>query len=337
MKLSEIGELSLLAKIRERFKAVSTDILVGIGDDSAAVVPHDQMLLLTTDMMVEDSHFDLSFTTFFQLGFKIVSVNVSDIYAMGGTPRFILLDLAVPGDTKEDSIEDFFDGVRKAMNVYHLNLIGGDLSAAKSLTIAATLVGYAKKPVKRRGARPGDRIYVTGFLGDSACGLELLKRMNIGSGGLKRGEGSDLKATYSKYIKDGLTWKMVEPLIKRHLMPEARNPAGIAKTATSMIDVSDGLFIDLSRLCDESGVGAEVFMRQVPVSPQMKRAASAMGLDAYALATAGGEDYELLFTAPPGRKVDALCIGEITESDKILIDRNGIRRRFSYRGYEHWR
>lgn len=325
MKLSDLGELSLLQRIRERFNFSSPDVIAGIGDDSAAVVPRNQTLLLTTDMMAEGTHFDLGFTTYFQLGFKIISVNVSDIYAMGGSPRFALLDLAASKDTDERSIECFFDGIQKAMNVYHLRLIGGDLSASKSLVISATLIGYAGKPVMRSGARPGDRIYVTGNLGDSACGLELLQRIR-----------RPIAIEAGEKIDKPLRWSNMLPLIRRHLLPEARNPGKISKAATAMIDVSDGLFIDLSRLCDESGVGATVYMRQLPLSPQMKKAAAALGIEPYELATSGGEDYELLFTAPPRRKVDAVCIGEITTSGKIFIDGNGEKRQFSTEGYEHW-
>lgn len=326
MKLSEIGELSLLNRIRSRFRAGGRDVIAGIGDDSAVVIPRDRPLLLTTDMMTEGVHFDLGFTTCFQIGFKLVSVNVSDIYAMGGIPRFVLLDLAMEKKTDERCIESFFDGVQRAMNVYLVRLIGGDLSSSESgMAVSATLMGYAEKPVMRSGARPGDRIYVTGTLGDSACGLELLKRI-----------GRPLSIETGERTESPLSWLTMRPLLKRHLLPEARRPGRIAKAATAMIDVSDGLFIDLSRLCDESGVGARIYMRHLPLSREMKKAAAALGLGPYTLATSGGEDYELLFTAPPNRKVDAVRIGEITESGRVFVDRSGKERPFSPEGYRHW-
>ncbi|MGD0885178.1 MAG: thiamine-phosphate kinase [Thermodesulfovibrionales bacterium] len=326
MKLSERGEISLLKRIRERFAIRSKEVITGIGDDSAVVMPHDQNLLLTTDMMVEGTHFNLNFMNPCQLGFKIISVNVSDVYAMGGDPRFILLDIAWGGDTDDGFMESFFDGVERAMSKYSLQLIGGDLSSTQSfMTIAATLIGYAKKPVLRSGARPGDRIYVTGTLGDSACGFALLKVINRPLS-LESGEKTD----------SPVAWSVMRPLITRHLMPEARNPRQFSSRASAMIDISDGLFIDLSRICDESGVGARIYLKQVPLSPQMKKAASALGLDPYTLATSGGEDYELLFTAPSRRKLDAPCIGEITTSDRVVVHLDKSEKPFFAEGYRHW-
>lgn len=327
MRLDATGELSLLKRIRNRFNARAKDIVAGIGDDSAVVVPGKGSLLLTTDMMIEGVHFDLGYVTFFQLGFKIVSVNVSDIYAMGGKPRFVLIDLAAAGKTEERSVDSFFDGVQNALCAYGLSLIGGDLSSSPSGMVAsATVLGYAEKPVMRSGARPGDRIYVTGSLGDSACGHELLKRIR-----------RPLSIETGERTEEPLKWRVMGPLVKRHLMPEARRPGKIARVATAMIDVSDGLFIDLSRLCDESGVGARIYMKDAPISSQMKKAAYALGFDPYALATSGGEDYELLFTAPASRKVDAVCIGEVTTSGRVVVNEDGSERTFSAEGYRHWR
>lgn len=326
MRLADRGELSLVKSIKEKFRARSKDLVAGIGDDAAVILPQNKALLLTTDMMSEGIHFDLGFTTYFQLGFKIVSVNVSDIYAMGGEPRFLLLDIAAPAATDTEMLDGFFDGILEAMRLYGVRLVGGDLSASPVLTVSGTLVGYAKKPVMRSGARPGDRIYVTGNLGDSACGLELLKR-------IKR----PVRIERGARIDKPLGWATMRPLLSRHLMPEARKPGRISTVATAMIDVSDGLLLDLWRLCDESGVGARVYLKQVPVSPQMKKAASFMGMDPGALSTSGGEDYELLFTAPPKRTVDAVCIGEITGSGRTVVSANGLERPFTAEGYQHWR
>src|SRR4030066_2478230 len=178
MKLSQIGELLLLKKKRKRFKKLPPRVLIGIGDDAALIKPGNENLLVTTDMMVEGVHFDLSFMTPHQLGFKLVSVNVSDIFAMGGKPKFILLNVAMNKSTDKKAFDRFFEGAQKAMSLYGLSLVGGDISAPrKGIIVSATVLGYATKYVKRSGAKIGDRIHVTAKLGDSACGLELLKKI----------------------------------------------------------------------------------------------------------------------------------------------------------------
>lgn len=326
MKLSQIGELPLLQSIRERFKVRSKAIIAGIGDDAAVLEPEQQKLLLTTDMMTEGVHFDPAFITPFQIGFKIVSVNVSDIYAMGGEPRFMLLALAVNKRTTGEFIDSFLNGVQSAMDRYRIKLIGGDLSATPAgMVVSATLAGYAKRPVMRSGARPGDRIYVTGNIGDSACGLELLKNIKRPVA-VETGDKTDTP----------MRWSVMHQLIKRHLLPEARKLGKPSRYATSMIDISDGLFIDLTRLCDESRVGASINVKEIPVSVQMKKAAAFLGMDPLTFATSGGEDYELLFTVPAGKRVNARCIGEITRSDRIFTDADGKKRFFTAEGYRHW-
>lgn len=326
MKLTDIGELTLLKEIRTQFNCRAKDIIAGIGDDAAVVVPPRQSLLLTTDMMAEGIHFNLGFVTPYQVAFKLVSSNVSDIYAMGGTPRFILLNMAMGKDTDEEFLTSFFRGLKKAMALYRIKLIGGDLSSSMSgLVLSATLTGHAGKAVMRSGARPGDRIYVTGSLGDSACGLELLKRINR-----------------PVYLEDEdktnkpLKWRVMKPLIERHLLPVARAPKKIRGLATAMMDISDGLFIDLLRICDESRVGARVYLNRIPLSPGMKKASASLGIDPYRLAASGGEDYELLFTAPEDRKVAAVCIGEITEAKRVVVDAGKNERPLLPEGYQHW-
>lgn len=326
MRLSEIGELALLESIRQRFDTSSGKVVLGIGDDAAVLKPDFRKLLLTTDMMTEGIHFDLNLITPYQLGFKVVSVNVSDIYAMGGSPAFLLLAMAVNGNTSEEFIEAFFDGVQKALDIYKVKLIGGDLSSSrKDMVISATLAGYARLPVLRSGARPGDRIYVTGKLGDSACGLALLRLINRPVA-IETGDKTD----------QPLKWQIMQPLIKRHLLPRAVNPKEFYSCATSMMDISDGLFIDLARICEASGVGAKIYMRDIPLSSQMKKAAAFLDMDPYKLAVSGGEDYELLFTASPDMKVEAACLGEITASERVFVDIDNKEKSLTSEGFEHW-
>ena len=348
MKISGVGELLLLDRIRERFKSKSENIIAGIGDDAAVIKPAKKNLLVTTDMMVEKVHFDLCYMTPYQLGFKLVSVNVSDIYAMGGLPAFVLLNIALNSNTEAAFVDMLFDGIQDALKVYKIFLIGGDLSASnKDLVLSATLIGYAEKQILRSGAKAGDRIYVTGNLGDSACGLELLKRIkcrvplnkdrSVATGDSpRRAIGVRRSAKNSAFLKMGLSLKVVGPLIRRHLIPEARNPEKIVHHATAMIDISDGLLIDLTRICKESKVGARIFKEKIPISAEMKKAASSLGLSAPGLALRGGEDYELLFTAPPEKKVNAIYIGDIVKSKKSIVDSSGKEKPFSADGYRHF-
>ncbi|MBM4128636.1 MAG: thiamine-phosphate kinase [Nitrospira sp.] len=340
MKLSQIGELSLLESIKKKFKTRSKDILVGIGDDAAVLKPESEALLLTSDMMVEGVHFDLSFITPYQLGSKLVSVNVSDIFAMGGTPKYLLLGMVMNKDTDEEVVDSLFKGVQDAMKRYKVSLVGGDLSAShEGMVLSATLIGYGKRYVKRSGAKKGDKIYVTGNLGDSACGLEVLKKMKkpipfeiMGH----RANGKGLKAESRQLSALGLSMNDIEPLLRKHLLPEAKNPVKFLKNLSAMIDISDGLLIDLSRLCDESKVGARIYEEKIPLSAELKRVAGILGISPMRLALSGGEDYELLFTAPPEKKIKAICIGEITASGRVIIDSSGREKRFSAEGYQHF-
>jgi thiamine-monophosphate kinase len=364
MKLSQIGELPLLEQIRRRFGKYSSRILVGIGDDAALIKASSENLLVTTDMMVEGIHFNLSFATPYQLGFKLVSVNVSDIFAMGGKPKFLLLNMAMNKSTDKTVFDSFFDGVHQAKNLYGLSLVGGDISASQGgISVSATVIGYAKKHIKRSGGRIGDRIYVTGYLGDSACGLALLKKIKRPipledtanppltpptSGGEcfkvpsllrgeDQGEGEGLDSKFrTLFSKWGFSASDVEPLLRRHLMPVARNPREFVGNATSMIDISDGLLIDLSRICDESKVGARIYAENIPLSSHLRKVASCLNISPIKLALSGGEDYELLFTAPANKKIKAKCIGEIVKLQRVLVDISGREKQFSAEGYQHF-
>ncbi len=325
MKLSTTGELALLEMLRRRFAKRSPGIMVGIGDD-AAVIRAGEKILLSTDMMVEGVHFDLSWTTPLQLGFKLVSVNISDIFAMGGRPRYVLLNFSAKRNSSRDFFDGFFDGIEEALKTYNIALIGGDISSSDSIMLSLTAVGSAEKVLKRRGARIGDRIYVTGMLGDSACGLQLLKKMRK-------------TVDFEKRSKRGLpvAWDVAAPLLRRHLMPLARDPKRITGTATAMIDISDGLLLDLERLCRESKVGARIRIMDLPISEQMREAAACLGISATELALSGGEDYELLFTSPADAAVDAYCIGQIKRNGIAVIDDTGRTVTVSARGYQHFR
>lgn len=303
----------------------TTGLILGIGDDSAVIRPRNTDMLLTTDMMVESVHFDLAWTTPYQLGFKLISVNVSDVYAMGGRPEFLLLNFAAHKNTDIDIFSQLFNGIEKAIKTYNLTLIGGDISSSDKIILSATLTGYISKILSRNGAKSGDRIYVTGHLGDSACGLELMKRIK-----------KPIEIEKKRKTGFPLKWDIISPLIKRHLMPQARNPVKFIHKATSMIDISDGLLIDLSRICRESKVGAKIYIESIPISNELKKAAEYLNLSPLELAMGGGEDYELLFTAPESENINAFCIGEITKSGMKVVDESGKSEKILIKGYQHF-
>lgn len=359
MKLHQIGELELLREVRKRFSSYSkingSSVIVGIGDDAAVIAPQKEKILVTTDMMNERIHFDLSFTSPFHLGFKLVSVNASDIFAMGGRPKYLFLNIAMKKEEDENTFWKMYEGIFSAMNIYGVSLVGGDLCAAENdMVLSATIIGAGDKVITRGRASVGDKIYVTGTPGDSACGLEILKRLTDESKEIIKNleywnnshKNIGVLEYWSNELKNTIDWDIAEPLLRRHLMPVARDSAEIANYATAMIDISDGLFIDLCRICDESNVGARVYLNKIPMSDEMKKTAEIMKLDSIHLATSGGEDYELLFTAPPEIKFEirnskfeilkTTCIGEIIEKDRVVVDKSGKESALKTEGYQHF-
>lgn len=327
MKLSELGEIGFLKKIEAFLPLLDKSVLIGIGDDAAAVnVSKGKTLLATTDLLIDGIHFDLRYISFYQLGAKALLVNISDIAAMAGIPRYALIAIAVPDNIKVKELNEIYRGIKKTASAYKVSVIGGDTSGSKNgLMINITLLGEAKQGniIKRDSAKPGDKIFVTGTLGDSSAGLELLKK------GKRKGF-----------------------LINRHLKPTPRLKEAyfIAKNrlATSMIDISDGLSTDLNHICRMSMVGAVIFEDKIPLSKELKKAELEKGPLEYALS--GGEDYELLFTVKARNvekvynaiskgRLSAAMIGEITEKKKgvLLVGSKGRQRPLLAAGFEHFK
>lgn len=353
MQLQRVGELALLRAVKKRFSAAEQrdrSVLVPIGDDAAVFAPEAGRLVVTTDLMAEGVHFDLSCTSPFALGFKLVSVNVSDIMAMGVRARYLFLNVGMKQDADEAFFEAFYDGISVACDFYRITLLGGDMSGVRNdLFLSATVIGEGETFVTRRGARPGDRIYVTGTLGDSASGLAILKKLSPEDRVRVRTCLAGLSPVPSsgEPLRIGdrdVAWDNAEPLLRRHLLPLARSSDKIAPRATAMMDVSDGLYIDLSRLCDESDVGARIYLERLPRSTELIQAGAVLGIDADAWATSGGEDYELLFTAPDlpdemlsgSGDIPITCIGEITERDRVVVAADGTGSLLRPKGYEHF-
>ncbi len=306
-------------------------------------------------MMNEGVHFDLGYSSALYLGFKLVSVNVSDIMAMGCVPKYLFLDLAFTSDADEELFDGIYDGIHEAIRLYGVSLLGGDLCSSRSDTVlAATVIGEGDRVVFRKGAMPGDRIYITSSTGDSGCGLQILKRLDDESRERVRRQksrvepdvctGPDLKLQSDSGPVISLGWRPGFRLIKRHLIPVARDSRDMAAFANAMLDISDGLFIDLSRLCDESGTGAIIYSDQVPISPELAEASGLLGMDALKMAVSGGEDYEILFTSSnfpleaynASHDIKVSCIGEITASERAVIDKEGKRSPLTAAGYEHF-
>jgi thiamine-monophosphate kinase len=324
MKLGRVGEFGLIEKIRKAAPQGS-GVRVGIGDDAAWLASGGAALLVTADLLIEKIHFDLRWTSFYALGYKTLAVNLSDIAAMGGVPAYLTLSLAIPAKFRSEDIQEFYRGVGALAAPSGVSVVGGDTSRAGRFFISAALIGRAPyRPILRSGARPGDDVYVTGTLGDSALGLKLLKKKS--------------KAGAAAY------------LIRRHNYPTARLRAGALlarrRLATAMIDVSDGLLQDLGHICRASGVGAEIWAEALPLSPAFRKLS---GGDA-AMALGGGEDYELLFTARPrARKIFARLKARlgvrVTRIGRCLGPREGVNvldsrgrpRKSSLRGYDHFK
>jgi thiamine-monophosphate kinase len=282
--LAELGERGLIARIRSRLPPPGPDVLAGIGDDAAAVTWDRRVLLLTTDTLLENVHFRRATATFRQIGAKALAVNVSDIAAMGGEPRYALLAVALPPSLPVADVDELYAGLHAVAGRYRVALVGGDTCATPGgIVLSVTLVGAVEgAPLRRSGARPGDAILVTGTLGASAAGLAVLE-----------GGPAALPA-------DAMT-----AVVQAHRDPTPRVVEGrlihASGGATAMIDVSDGLVTDLGHVAAESGVGARVYLDTLPLSAATRAVAEALGSDPVAWALSGGEDYELLFTATAAR------------------------------------
>lgn len=325
-RLADLGEFGFIDQIARHVR-LSPDIKIGIGDDAAAFRMSPGCLALTTaDMLLEGVHFDLSLCDGFSLGRKSLAVNLSDIAAMGAQPLFCLLSLAFPETTPMALLSDFVAGLHEIGGEYGVSLIGGDTCASRSgIVIGITLYGAQKpdKIVQRSTARPGDVIFVTGNPGDSALGLKLLRD------GIREGQA-----------------------VARHLDPTPRVREGLAlaesELASAMIDISDGLLSDLGHIAEKSSVGARVYLEKIPLSQEYRACFGSEGNEGYALALGGGEDYELLFTAPAHRRSEVeklfrqfdttVCeIGEITTVPGIrLLSSSGEVVQGFAAGFDHF-
>jgi thiamine-monophosphate kinase len=345
IEIRDFGEFKLIQRIRKRHSKLSDLVLSGIGDDATALhLPSEQPILVTTDILIEDIHFTRKHTLPYFLGAKALAVNLSDIAAMGGIPRFFLLSLGIPKDLSLRFVDYLYEGISHLAESLDVLLVGGDVTAAPKVVLNGVVIGHcpAAQILYRQGAQPGDYIFVTGPLGDSALGLEILRQRGLrprdfSVRGETKGRDHDLLG-----------------LIRHHLAPTPQVLKGrkIAETAcaSAMIDISDGLLNDLGHIMEESQVGAAVWVDQIPHSRAFEKWASHYHSRPTDLALAGGEDYELLFTAPRDALTDVRShlravdmqvypIGEVTSSSNKLSLLTKDQRPYvpSHFGYDHFR
>lgn len=290
-EISSLGEFGLIDHLTKDINLANSQSLKGVGDDAAVMRYNDTDVLVTTDLLLEGVHFDLTYVPLKHLGYKAAVVNFSDIYAMNGTPRQITVSLGISKRFTVEHMEALYDGIRHACAIYGVDLVGGDTTSSRQgLVISITCIGDAPadKIVYRDGAKDTDLICVSGDLGAAYMGLQLLEREKAASVGQK-----DFRPKF-----DGK-----EYLIERQLKPEARKDiikalgeAGIKPTA--MMDVSDGLSSELIHICTQSHTGCRIYEDRIPIDYQTAIMAEELGMNLVTAALNGGEDYELLFTVP---------------------------------------
>jgi thiamine-monophosphate kinase len=338
-EISQLGEFGLIDHITAELPKFQASTLTSVGDD-AAVMQYDpdssRRVLVTTDMLLEGVHFDLTYVPLKHLGYKSAVVNFSDIYAMNGTPRQIVVSLGISKRFTVEHIEALYSGIRLACEVYGVDLVGGDTTASHSgLVINITCIGEAdaSKVALRSGAKDTDLICVSGDLGAAYMGLQVLEREKVASAG------------DANFVPD---FAGKEYLVERQLKPEARRDivkelaeAGIVPT--SMIDVSDGLSSELLHICKASKCGCRVYEDRIPIDYQTAVMAEELNMNLVTAALNGGEDYELLFTVPltkhdevvklPGVKL----IGHITKEELgcAMVGRSGEELELRAQGFTH--
>lgn len=291
-QLSELGEFGLIDHISKNITPTNKETVKGIGDDAAVLDMGDQQTLITTDMLMEGVHFDLMYTPLKHLGYKAVVVNLSDIYAMNGTPKQITVSMAVSGKFSLQAIEELYEGIHKACEIYNVDLAGGDTTSSMTgLALSITAIGTVErgKSVYRSGAQENDIVCVSGDLGAAYAGLQLLEREKEV---FKVNPNSQPELSGNDYI------------LERFLKPEARKDI-VAELAmfgvqpTSMMDISDGLSSELIHICTQSETGCRIYEEKLPIQSETAQMMKVLNMEPIIAALNGGEDYELLFTVKP--------------------------------------
>jgi thiamine-monophosphate kinase len=337
-ELSDLGEFALIDKLTSNFTTHVSTTIKGVGDDAAVIsISENEVMLVSTDSLIEGIHFNLMYTPLMHLGYKAVIVNLSDIYAMNGIAEQITVSLAVSNRFPLEALEELYAGIKKACDFYQVDLIGGDTTSSLSgLMISITALGRAKKSdvVYRNGAKEHDLLVVSGDLGGAYMGLQLLER-----------EKEVYKANPD--IQPDLDGH--DYLLERQLKPEARKDIvqllkQMDVKPTSMIDISDGLASEIFHLCKSSNVGCTIYDEKVPIDGKTASTAIEFNIDPITTALNGGEDYELLFTIAQADYEKVLgnpnmsIIGHITDKNSGVnfVDKQGVVIDLKAQGWNHF-
>ncbi|MBK6826949.1 MAG: thiamine-phosphate kinase [Chitinophagaceae bacterium] len=335
-EISSLGEFGLIEHLTKNIELHNASSILGVGDDAAVIDHFGKQTVLSSDLLVEGVHFDLTYTPLRHLGYKSITVNLSDVYAMNAQPTQVLLNLGISNRFSVEALDEFYEGVYAACNRYGVDLVGGDTtSSQKGFIISVTAIGEVTpdKYVKRSTAQKGDLLCVSGDLGGAYVGLLFLereKKIFMESPGVQ----PDLEG--ESYV------------IGRMLKPEARKDivdffASSEIVPTSMMDISDGLSSEILHICKQSNLGCVLYEEKIPVHEEMKRAAFKFEIDPTACALSGGEDYELLFTIPQ-TEYDKLVLNEqisvvgyMTEPEQgaHIITKGGGRHAITAQGWNH--
>ena len=337
-EISEYGEFGLIHHLTKNIELHNASSILGVGDDAAVIDHFGKQTVITTDLLLEGVHFDLSYTPLKHLGYKSIVVNLSDVYAMNATPTQVTLSLGISNRFPVEALEEFYEGVYAACNTYGVDLVGGDTaSSLKGFVISVTALGEvaADKVVKRSGAKKGDLLCCSGSLGAAYLGLLFLEREK----------------------KIWLENPQIQPdlegedfVIGRLLKPEARPDilqffAAENMQPTAMMDISDGLSSEILHICEQSGVGCTLYEEKIPIMEETRRAAYKFEIDPTACALSGGEEYELLFTVDQNdyeklQKYEQISvIGYMTEADQgaKIITKGGSTHAITAQGWNAFR
>ena len=286
-QLSDLGEFALIEHLTKHFEIKHASTIKSIGDDAAVLKFNDRKIVVTTDLLVEGVHFDLSYMPLKHLGYKAVVVNLSDVYAMNAKATQITVSIAVSNRFPLEALEDLYAGIETASKIYNIDVIGGDTtSSTTGLLISITAIGEVKEAIYRNGAKPNDLLVVTGDLGGAYMGLQVLERE---------------KEVYKVNPNSQPDLEQYSYIIERQLKPEARKDivkllADLEVKPTAMIDISDGLSSEIIHICKQSKVGCDLYEDKIPLDPQVIATCEEFNIDSTMVALNGGEDYELLFT-----------------------------------------